>query len=559
MSDKKIKTFQENIKYTFTKYAIIPVFLITLAFLILFLGIWNYTVYKSNKNFSEEIRMYMNNTVHSYSLLIKDLSKDRYLFTDDIHNDKVVELNRKIYSTNSETGYDGSLYLYDSNLVNILNNKNKDLKDSESDINWGIFSSIKNKPEEISINLSNDNKNYLCIGKASLDNDEIIGYVVIKINIKDFQRILSSTSSQFIITDNNGWIYLADNYIFQDQLGRISSDVINKNGYSLLNNRIYYISSKPILNNSLYLYSFTDYAIEYTMFLVIFLLVVLIFIAITITIRITSGKVTENTTREIDEIASAFGQARKGNLDCHLNVDSSLELKQIGDSYNSMVDGLKKYIRENKELTELAAYSQVKQLEAQFNPHFIFNTLDNIRFMGKINPDISDKMIVALSKLLRYSIKDTSEEVSVKEDMLNTENYLTILKFRFNDRFSYKISVEEEIKECKIPKLMLQALIENAVKYGYGDNDSLDIEVVGYQSGEDIVFKCKDNGVGIKAELLEKIRENLLEDKNRTDHHGLYNINKRIQLMYHDDYGIKLESTLGEGTIVILTLPKIDS
>jgi sensor histidine kinase YesM len=220
-----------------------------------------------------------------------------------------------------------------------------------------------------------------------------------------------------------------------------------------------------------------------------------------------------------------------------------------------MLDGLKNNIKENKELTRHAAFAQVKQLEAQFNPHFLFNTLDNIRFMSKIDPEASDKMIIALSTLLRYSISDAEEEIQVEEDMRYTESYLTILKIRFNRRFTYDIDIEEKVKKYLIPKLMMQTLIENAVKYGYAEGDVLHVTIKGFEKDGNLIFICRDSGGGIKEDMLKQIRENLLLPVNRTNHHGIYNIHRRIQLMYHGDYGVTLESKLGEGTVVTLTLP----
>jgi len=275
--------------------------------------------------------------------------------------------------------------------------------------------------------------------------------------------------------------------------------------------------------------------------------ILFIFSAIIVITYFISRIVAKKSTRDIYRIAEAFEQVKKGNLDRYLDIDSSVEFKDIGEAYNLMLDGLKKNIKENKELTKHAAFAQVKQLEAQFNPHFLFNTLDNIRFMNKIDSETSDKMIVALSTLLRYSISDAEEEIQVEEDMRYTE--------RFNRRFTYDIDVEEKVMKCLIPKLMIQSIIENAVKYGYEEIDTLHVSIKGFEKDGNLIFLCQDNGAGIKEDMLKKIRENLQMPVNKTNHHGIYNIHRRIQLMHHGEYGVALESKLGEGTVVTLTLP----
>jgi sensor histidine kinase YesM len=221
-----------------------------------------------------------------------------------------------------------------------------------------------------------------------------------------------------------------------------------------------------------------------------------------------------------------------------------------------MLKSLREQIEENKELATNVAFSQLKQLESQLNPHFLFNTLDNIRFMAKIDTDAADKMIVSLSGILRYTIRDTREEVTLREDLNNLQYYLNILQIRFNKRFKYRIDVGEDIMDCLIPKLLLQPLLENAIKYGFGGREKLSVTIKGYQITDRLVFVCEDDGAGISEERLKEIREMLEKETNDSAHYGLYNIHRRIRLMYKGDYGLDIEGKEGEGTLVRIVLPK---
>ncbi|MCR5557957.1 MAG: histidine kinase, partial [Butyrivibrio sp.] len=263
-------------------------------------------------------------------------------------------------------------------------------------------------------------------------------------------------------------------------------------------------------------------------------------------------------TKDIKRIEDAFEAVSNGDFDVSLNINSSKEFKTIGNDFNEMLQGLKDQIDQNKELAENVAFSQVKQLESQFNPHFLFNTLDNIRFMAKIDAKAADKMIVSLSGLLRYSIRDSREEVTVREDLNNLQNYLNILQIRFNKRFAYKMDVAEDIMDCLIPKLLLQPLLENAVKYGFGGKEKLTVNIRGYQMQEKLVFICEDDGAGIDEDKLLEIRQNLREESNSSVHYGLYNIHRRVKLLYKDkgDYGLDITSTKDEGTTVRIVLPR---
>lgn len=557
MKRNMIKPFSDNIRHMFILYAIIPVFLITCACMSLFFGIWQYAIYSSNSDANKKVSKVLEETLDAYTSQVRLLSQDASLITEGINTDKLVEIRRGMYQLSSETNCSANLYILDKELKSVL----PDYRDmapfliDPSCYKWGIIREISEDPQNISIKLAQEDTRVLCIGSGIQKSGKLVGYVVITIPANEFQLLLTQVSPQTMITDQNGWTYLTNNYNFQDKLGRFDRDLTHSKGFIQYQNHWYYLSQNTICKNELHIYTITDHEIQTRMFFIMGLFILVIFIGIIIITYFISTKVATKSTRDIKELAKAFEQVKKGNLERYLDIDSSVEFKEIGEAYNIMLEGLKKNMKENKELIEHVAFAQVKQLEAQFNPHFIFNTLDNIRFMCKIDTDITDDMIVALSSLLRYSISNAEEEIEVAEDIQYTENYLTILKLRFNRKFTYKIDVEDKIKNYLIPKLMMQSLIENAVKYGYSGAETLNVSIKGYEEAGKLIFICKDNGIGIDEELLRKIRENLLSPVNKSNHLGIYNIHRRIQLMYHGDYGVSLASKVGEGTIVTLTLP----
>ena len=154
------------------------------------------------------------------------------------------------------------------------------------------------------------------------------------------------------------------------------------------------------------------------------------------------------------------------------------------------------------------------------------------------------------------AVREIREEVTVREDLDNLQFYLNLLQIRFNKRFAYSIDVSEDIMDCLIPKLLLQPLLENAVKYGFSGREKLTVSVKGYQITNQLIFICKDDGAGMDEELLNEIKENLHETKNKSSHYGLYNINRRINLMYGESAGLGIASTKGEGTLIRIVIPK---
>ncbi len=557
MKRKRIRFFRDNIRHTFILYAIIPTFLIACLCMGLIFGIWQYSVYNTNLAANAKVSNVLQKVVDIYVNEASNLSKDVTLITEPINTDKLVEIRRSMYKLFAETEYFAKLYILDEELNSVLsdNNHMPGFLVDNSCYDWGIIREIREKPQDISIKLATEEGRILCIGTGIQNEGSLVGYIVVTIPADEFRLLLTQVSPQTVITDENGWIYLTNNFVFQDELGRFVRDMEYSEGFIKYQEKGYYLSKSKICNDNLQVYTITSNGMESRIFYTMCTFILFIFAAIIIITYFTSRKVAKKSTRDISKIAEAFEQVKKGNLDRYLNIDSSIEFKEIGEAYNLMLDGLKKNIKENKELTRHVAFAQVKQLEAQFNPHFLFNTLDNIRFMSKIDSEASDNMIIALSTLLRYSISNAEDEIQVEEDMRYTESYLTILKIRYNRRFTYEIDLEEKVKKYLIPKLMIQSIIENAVKYGYEEVDTLHVTIKGFEKDGNLIFVCKDSGGGIKEDLLKQIRENLLQPVNKTNHHGIYNIHRRIQLMYHGDYGVTLESKLGEGTVVTLTLP----
>lgn len=557
MKNERNTTFQANIRRIFILEAIIPVFCIAGICLFLFLLFSHYTVQKSNDASNRKIAYTLEETIIKYSDAIETLAHDEEIDWGHMDIDQLVAIRRTMYQLTKGTGYSAQLYILDADLQPITSDISKDdtfltnhvYKDS------GIIYEIDQASGQISMRLTSGENQLLCIGTDISNEERRTGYLLVTIDSSEFELLLTEVPAQTIVADSRGWIYFANNYVFQDNLGRFVSSLKEAKGNVEYNQHYYYLSRREIVNQNLVVYTITDNDMRMKMNQVLSVSIVLMFFMIVGITYVISKKVAQKSTADINEMAKAFEQVKKGNLERHLDINSSIEFQEIGEAYNMMLDGLKRQIAENKELAEHAAFAQVKQLEAQFNPHFLFNTLDNIRFMSKIDSEKADQMIVALSNLLRYSISTAEEEITVKEELKFTQSYLDILKIRFNRRLTYEVNVAEEAMECLIPKLMIQPLIENAVKYGYARQEHLTVVVQGGISEQQLIFQCIDDGSGIEADMLEEIRGNLSSNVNKSGHYGLFNIHRRIRLMYGDKYGITIESKKQEGTTLTLTLP----
>lgn len=198
----------------------------------------------------------------------------------------------------------------------------------------------------------------------------------------------------------------------------------------------------------------------------------------------------------------------------------------------------------------------VQILESQFNPHFLFNTLESIRYMIRFGPKEAEKMLVSLSRMLRYSIQNGKDVVTVKDEMDFISRYLQVMLYRYGERLRYKIEPEDESRGAAIPRMTLQPVVENSIQYGFGEErDCLEICIRTRIMDGTLSIIIEDNGVGIPADLLEELKGNLERNQNQTDHIGLYNVHKRIRLIYGNSYGVEIESKIGCGTVVTLRVP----
>ena len=204
------------------------------------------------------------------------------------------------------------------------------------------------------------------------------------------------------------------------------------------------------------------------------------------------------------------------------------------------------------------AVADIRRLESQFQPHFLFNTLENIKYMIKLEPDKASNMVLALSKLLRYSIHGEQRLVSFAEDLSYTHGFIEIQRARFGKRFVYEEAIHEATLDCAVPRLILQPIIENAIKYGEAEDGTIHVTVqAGRESGEDdrLVLTVRDTGRGMEPAESERLRDLLSRAEDPANHTGLYNVHRRLQLLFGEAYGVQFESQQGTGTIVTLTLP----
>lgn len=259
----------------------------------------------------------------------------------------------------------------------------------------------------------------------------------------------------------------------------------------------------------------------------------------------------------LKKIIEGIRQINEGNLDVRLVVDRQNELGQIGDNFNHMVDRVRSLIKEVEMMSEKKNQAEIKALEAQINPHFLYNTLDAINWMAVRNNEFEiSKMISNLGSILRYSTNQSNEQVEIVETEEWLKAYVSLYQLRYGHSFEFKICVEHEVRHIKIYKLLIQPIVENAIIHGIKDTEGgmLRVDIGLSQQPGRIHVIVEDNGAGMDKEKVDFYNRKDRE-WNRSERIGLANVFERIQLYYGEAGGWHISSMEGLGTIIELILP----
>ena len=230
---------------------------------------------------------------------------------------------------------------------------------------------------------------------------------------------------------------------------------------------------------------------------------------------------------------------------------------QCSEEFQGLYSQFKQLVRNNNQLQERRRRMEVRHLEEQFNPHFVFNVMETVRYQIGEDPETACEMLQSFANLMRYSINYGHTKVALETDVEYINDYLLLQKIRYNNALQFQLNIPDELLECQVPKLLLQPVIENSIRHGFVQGRTLEILVEAEQAGGDLRFTVQDNGAGIPRERLEAIRESFsLElDSGIVRRIGLYNVQKVVSLLYGPEYGLSIESAPGAGTRVTLTMP----
>ncbi|KGE16734.1 sensor histidine kinase [Paenibacillus wynnii] len=291
-------------------------------------------------------------------------------------------------------------------------------------------------------------------------------------------------------------------------------------------------------------------------------LVVLIFAFILLLGLILGYRLARSIVRPISKLTQKMRQIEKGDLD---NLEEQAlglvsqtaqdEVSQLNRTFKMMIRRIRELIDENYAKQLVIRETELKALQAQINPHFLYNTLESINWLAKINKQSKiSEMVEALGYLLRSSIGLKNPLISLEKELSIVRSYITIQKTRFEERLIFEMDIPKDIQNAQVPKLTLQPLVENAIRYALEPNiEPCTITISASLQENSLDLRVSDNGPGMTAEFIRDLQQGRIQ--TRGEGIGLANITERVKLVFGQEWGTEIESEPGEGTTIHVRIP----
>ena len=480
-------------------------------------------------------------------LEIQSMIRNKIIYPAQAKNITVYDTDGNIFY---DLGYDG---FYQEDVDRILSQ----LEEQDQDV-WAYAHTYRDR-------------NILVLGRRIYEHyskSRVIGYTLISIEEKIFSKTVLepvglSDSSNIMYMNLDGTVLSSWNRSIalgektdeellkkiQERLPKkTDSFSIHENGEEQL---VTYIFNKNL--NQLFVYTMPYHYINSEVYAMLKQILVVVMFLVLLCIGIVA-MVYQGIMSPIKRMLEFCHEVSEGKLSVRIQDKHKDELSRLSGSMDHMADTIEHLMDQQKTQEKKKRELELQMLQYQLNPHFLFNTLNSLRFVAAMHKDqiVSDG-IQALSSLLQNTLTNKNEYITIQEELENLENYFSILRIRYAGSFEYSFHVEEdELLSCLVPKLILQPLAENSVMHGSSDNGTvMEIQITCWRENEDVIIELSDDGNGFE------VTDDALAPHPERKRIGVANVNDRIQLNFGRKYGLKINSQPGKGTTCTLTLPEL--
>ncbi|MDQ0228012.1 hypothetical protein CHH83_19005 [Bacillus sp. 7586-K] len=392
---------------------------------------------------------------------------------------------------------------------------------------------------------------------------ELLATLVIEVNldeiVKELPREWDGQEGGIIISNSERPFYLENSILNYEQL---IFPIKNSQGYLIKKEkgRTFFITySKSPYADWTY-WNIIPFGAMFAKVTAMKYIVIIIFLLLYSGAIFLAIKFSKHITNPIEKLVSSMKSVQKGDFNIPESIKSNEynfhnEVGILHNNFYMMIDRINELIKENYEKQLLIKDTEFKALQSQINPHFLYNTLESINWLAKINNQQKiSNMVESLGYLLRNAISIKEDVITVREELEIVKHYVTIQKFRFEDRLNFEIEINEQEMDCIVPKLVVQPLVENSINYALETMiECCQIKVMVKKVKNDLHIIVEDNGIGMDKDRLENVMKG--EYKSKGNGIGLKNIESRIKFVFGQEYGLTVESKLNVGTKVILVIP----
>ncbi len=408
-------------------------------------------------------------------------------------------------------------------------------------------------------------------GILSLENGSLKGILLVDLKFNRIKELCES-----LVIGQKGYNFILDsqgNYVFHPTQQLVYSNIrteplegilalLSDEGEQVFQeeDRYYMVETSPLTGWHMVSVIYeSDIITEWKSVQLIYTLMGLILFMI---VGLATNKVSSGITRPVRRLQEIMQTVETGEFKLVGSIRATDEIRELAREYDIMVGRIRELMEANIREQEQKRKSDLKALQAQINPHFLYNTLDSIIWMGEMGQSTEVvQMTSALSKLFRISISKGSELIPVRTELEHVRSYLTIQEMRYQDKFRYEIDMDPDILDLIMLKISLQPLVENAIYHGIKEADYQGlITITGARIGDEIHMEVRDNGIGMDEEKLNKLKggmEGSADERFRLNRQGLgvRNVHERIRLYFGSQYGLVISSRPGEGTSISVRFP----
>ena len=575
---KRMKSVQTTITLSFSALMVAAV----LIFMLIAINYTSNSIYENAVNYMNQIIKQVNYDLDSYVGFLKNISYivstnedvSNYLFNEE-QSDQELDGEKERILTQFKTILDSRADIYNIAVVadsgrNVLNDgndkfteyidiKSQDWYKNALESEYGISVS----PSHVQNSIEDCYKWVITLSKAlpNYNTGKNEGVFFVDLNYNAISDLCSNNIG------NKGYIFMMDetgNIIYHPKQQLIYGGLLEENideilasdeGFFTSGDKIYTvsksaetgwitvgaISSEELFKNNEQIQG----------------MYLLVTGALLVCVLIISSIIAKQITKPIKKLSNSMSMVEHGEFDkASVPITDDNEIGMLSRSFNVMTEKIHTLMEQNIYEQEEKRKNEMKALQAQINPHFLYNTLDSIIWMSEAGKNEEVVLMTsALAKLLRQSISNDKAKVTVSEEINYVKSYLTIQKMRYKDKLEFSINVSPEIMNVKIIKFALQPLVENAIYHGLKYKETKgNIIIEGYKDGEKAVLIVKDDGIGMDEQSLEHIFDGT-QKGNKSNGVGVPNVQKRIQLYFGPEYGITYKSRKGEGTQATVTVP----